>query len=222
MFYYEDLKNIEARLKAWREERRLSANEQVRGLIGNLYEEMSEYARAKNDFERIDAICDIMVFAINAKKSCVRLKDFDFEPKRHEILIFLADDISSLIVNFDDNDRKQTRREGALNGLISTCAQCLEVLGVDVNLAVLEAIREIESRIGAWNEDKQKFVKYKGAYSKDEVLQKFVGKNVKISEDEKKWYAELPQKNKEPLIFDYVKWYKADYSKCLKKAKNER
>ncbi|HDZ5042929.1 TPA: hypothetical protein RTG66_001772, partial [Campylobacter jejuni] len=57
---------IKKRLAKWRKERHLTYENQQEGFLGNLFEELSEYYRAKNDLERVDAICDIAIFVFNS------------------------------------------------------------------------------------------------------------------------------------------------------------
>lgn len=57
---------IKERLDKWREERHLTYENQQAGFLGNVYEELSEYFRAKNDLERVDALCDIVIFCFNS------------------------------------------------------------------------------------------------------------------------------------------------------------
>ena len=60
-------------LKKFREDRHI---ENIQGnVIGNLLEELTEYSRANNVEEQIDALCDIVVFSINA----IEAKGFDAE-----------------------------------------------------------------------------------------------------------------------------------------------
>ncbi|MGI7727681.1 hypothetical protein ACNGL0_08045 [Campylobacter jejuni] len=56
---------IKERLTQWREERHLTYENQQAGFLGNVFEKISEYFRAKNDLERVDALCNIAVFCFN-------------------------------------------------------------------------------------------------------------------------------------------------------------
>ena len=79
------LNEIYAQLKAWRAERKITAESQKDGYIINIMEEFGELAAALRDYERfskpsypypknkkyaehgiIDALCDIAIFTINA------------------------------------------------------------------------------------------------------------------------------------------------------------
>ena len=61
----QEIKVIRKALKEWRKERHLTRENQLSGLINNLQEEVNELKEAKDDYERIDALCDMAVFAFN-------------------------------------------------------------------------------------------------------------------------------------------------------------
>lgn len=50
----------------WHETRHLTVEDQRAGLFGNVMEELTELVRARTDDERVDALCDICIFAINS------------------------------------------------------------------------------------------------------------------------------------------------------------
>ena len=56
--------NIFESLSAWRSERGLQ--NQIGNVAGNICEELTEYLRATTIEDEIDALCDMVVFAINA------------------------------------------------------------------------------------------------------------------------------------------------------------
>ena len=56
--------NIFESLSVWREERGLQ--KQIGNVAGNICEELTEYLRATTVEDEIDALCDMVVFAINA------------------------------------------------------------------------------------------------------------------------------------------------------------
>ncbi|EOH7041581.1 hypothetical protein ACMC0D_001749, partial [Campylobacter jejuni] len=56
---------IKERLADWRSERSLTYENQQAEFLGNIFEKVSEYFRAKDDLERVKALCDIAVFCFN-------------------------------------------------------------------------------------------------------------------------------------------------------------
>ena len=67
-------------LKQWREERGLQNT--VGNIAGNLCEELTELLRASTVEDEIDALCDMVVFAINA----IEAKGYDAEICMEETL----------------------------------------------------------------------------------------------------------------------------------------
>lgn len=59
--------NIFEELKKWREERGLTST--VGNIQANLAEELTELLRANTEEEKIDALCDMIVFSINAMEA---------------------------------------------------------------------------------------------------------------------------------------------------------
>ena len=57
---------INERLAKWRRQRHLAKDKQRLGYFGNVYEELSEYYRAKDTHDKLDAIMDIAIFTLNA------------------------------------------------------------------------------------------------------------------------------------------------------------
>ena len=72
--------NIFDSLNIWREERGLQRT--VGNIAGNISEELTELLRATTVEEEIDALCDMIVFAINA----IEAKGYDAEVCMEEVL----------------------------------------------------------------------------------------------------------------------------------------
>ena len=72
--------NIFESLNVWREERGLQ--KQIGNVAGNICEELTEYLRATTVEDEIDALCDMMVFAINA----IEAKGYDAEICMQEVI----------------------------------------------------------------------------------------------------------------------------------------
>lgn len=155
-----ELKEINARLKAWREARNISIESQRQGLVINLLEEFVELNRAKNEYEKIDALCDMCVFILNAYKIdsiiAYPLRDFTFNQR------FL-----SLIQAMEmcKGNKKLIIRK--LLSLIQ-----FEFKDYDLYSCLNETLKEIESRQGKYDSVAKKWIKdsnaktYKADYSK--------------------------------------------------------
>ncbi|AVR55660.1 hypothetical protein [Campylobacter phage CP39] len=156
---FNEIKEI---LSKWREERHLTYENQQAEFLGNVFEKVSEYFRAKDDLERVDAHCDIAVFCFNA---------FDIEYEydfygnsRMSALIYLN---SCLIDNKNylalDNEVHYGMSRISYNEIVSYILSNIEKqvsdLDFDFYKCMLEKIKEIESRTGYYDEKLKKFIK---------------------------------------------------------------
>ena len=193
------------RLEIWREQRHLSIEMQKAGLLANLMEEAVEYMRASNDNEKVDALCDIIVFVLNAYEfdtikriDCNKMlasadnfmlqkhtsivegevAEIDFTIERH--FSRLLNDIRLLYISHIID--KQDINKPCLIGIVGNVLAMIRKLGFDPMIAMHETLKEIGSRAGTYD--------------------KTIGKWVKDTSKEAK-----------------TKWYKADYNKA-KEVKN--
>ena len=167
-----NLNEIYKGLDEWRAERKITTESQKEGYIINIMEELGELASALRDYERfsvtgqdtakkqkaeheiIDALCDISVFTINAgadipceNKISVIEKNIFQTYRTYETLLNVCGGYS---VGFNAY---------AFNGVLRTCAVLCYKLGFDFQIAMDETIKEISSRIGAYDEKAKKWVK---------------------------------------------------------------
>ena len=170
-----NLNEIYAQLKAWRHERGITAESQKEGYIVNVMEELGELATALRDYEKfsateqeaakkqkaeheiIDALCDISVFTINAGADIpYAITPFIIETKREfsvvDIFVAIAD-----FIRADNNGSPFNYYDFAL--ILKYCASVCEQYGFNFEVAMLETIKEISSRTGAYDENAKKWVK---------------------------------------------------------------
>lgn len=196
---YKEFKEITDKLAKWREERHLSLESQEANLIGNVLEEIVEFTRAKDGNERIDALCDMLVFIINATgiKTIERYKLRYTPSEIYDEVLFLIE-IASLL--------KAESGVYRIN-IIKNIIQLIKEYGYNPYLCMLETIKEISSRTGKWDDDIKKFVKYDGIYVD----------NIPVLKES----MTIEFENDAEIVFSdgvntrqLVKWYRADYSKC--------
>ena len=142
------LNEIYKLLQAWKAERRLSVESQRAGLLGNLCEELAEFFRAQNDNDRVDALCDIIVFAINAMSEPFVKPAALNMPQLWSAMLLPHD--TDIIIN-----------ASSLNSLVFQMWRTIEQLGYDPYKCMLETIKEISSRTGEYDESIGKWVKDK-------------------------------------------------------------
>lgn len=177
------------RIRKWNEERYITKEGQAANITANLLEEYTEFARAKDDFERIDALCDIVVFSGGLASDSEGFSSN--EPTLQGLLLHLA--------KIADGELDE------LPKLIALCKTMVEHLGFDFAVAMDETLKEIESRKGVYSQEKGKFNKFLGAYSKKDAEIKF-GALDSAKETEACWVNVRGD--------TIVKWYKADYARA--------
>lgn len=140
---------IKERLSKWRQERHLTYENQQAGFLGNVFEEISEYFRAKDNLERVDALCDIAVFFFNAF-------DFKYRAVSSNMNYYTFSDvvvynIYSLFGARTDNlcvvdNENALYLENHLNLTMFEIEHLCKNLGFDFYKCMLQTIKEIESR----------------------------------------------------------------------------
>lgn len=192
---------IQSLLTDWRNARHLSVESQKKNFKLNYAKELIEFFEAErdnNEYEMIDAICDMMVVAINAGHTL-----------GYEEGEFVNDETTEFNLTYPY--------------IYEDCMHllCLELRkrGYNPYECLLETIKELNSRKGTWVESEGKWVKSLGAYTKSEASDKAVkkfGDNYTVIgcvEDPDRfivtWY-----KSDSAETIELDKWYKADYSKC--------
>ncbi|MFV0948184.1 hypothetical protein [Campylobacter jejuni] len=211
---------IKERLADWRNERSLTYENQQAEFLGNVFEKVSEYFRAKDDLERVKALCDIAVFCFNA----FDIIDFDyyyeFRSSNENIEIYkLTDAISEVCYR----EIKKLYAKPYIPLIISYCQYLCKNLGFDFYKCMLEKIKEIESRTGFYDERLNRFVEKIGAYYEREAfdlaindfkLTNVPNKYFLDKEGSDFWCIRIEDNNGDYEDYYIRKWYKADYESC--------
>ncbi|WP_412175538.1 hypothetical protein [Campylobacter sp. IFREMER_LSEM_CL1085] len=214
----EQFNEIKERLAKYREIRHLTYENQQEAFLGNAFEKASEYFRAKNDLERIDALCDIAVFCFNAF-------DLKYKDRYEDIYPFsmwhIIDNINEKIIEFKD---KLEDFNIVTQGLIYKISSLTYILGFDFYKCMLETIKEIESRTGYYDDELKKFVNKLCAFNKDEAISNvskdfgFLGNSIicRLTQEDKNFWFITCKEIETNLQIDYKvkKIYKADYESC--------
>lgn len=126
-------------LNIWREERNNNSKQFVVNTeVGNLLEECKEYLDAVDDYERIDALCDICVFSINAL-SYLKFKIEKFDIFSNPCIFRIIGHVGRI------GTQLETQSEHLINILKHSKSMMIE-LGYDFEKCMLETIKEISSR----------------------------------------------------------------------------
>ncbi|EKG1799733.1 hypothetical protein O2N80_001842, partial [Campylobacter jejuni] len=134
---------IKERLADWRSERGLTYENQREEFLGNVFEKVSEYFRAKDDLERVEALCDIAVFFFNA----FELKFGAFSNIKRAGMIHLIDHFTSYFLEHNNKTVYNNSKDEDFEYLLIVEIEILvKNLGFDFYKCMLEKIKEIESR----------------------------------------------------------------------------
>ena len=171
-----DLTEIYKGLAEWRAERGITAESQKAGYIINIMEELGELASALRDYEKfsateqdtakkqkaeyeiIDALCDISVFTINvgADINCnekIEIINTSQTTRCNSSLSFLLSECGNFVYYGKFSSYI------CFNQILLSCAKLCEQYGFIFEITMLETIKEISSRTGAYDENAKKWVK---------------------------------------------------------------
>lgn len=191
---------------------------QSRNFDVNYSKELTEFLEAKrdnNEYKMIDALCDMVIVSINAGA-------------------VLGNDCSEMLYSNITNPLRY--RPTYVRGLLFE----IRKRGYEPYKCLVETIKELNTRTGAWNEQEGKWCKDLGAYSSEEALkeaEKYLSDNCIfphdlsiVKEDCDFWliaeseeydedefeYLSIEQVSKELMGYSckVKKWYKADYENC--------
>ena len=160
-----NLTEIYAQLEVWRDERKITAENQRQGYIRNVMEELGELAAGLRNYDSwskcdlrfcqihkemaerviVDAICDISVLTINAGAD---IRD-EYKPLSIDTTNTFSD-LNCLLLYISTFDFKK---------ILLNCAGVCEKYGFNFEIAMLETIKEISSRTGSYNEATKKWEK---------------------------------------------------------------
>lgn len=151
------------RLELWRKERQLDKSQgfifDLDKQVSFLTEEITEYLRAKDDFERIDALCDLTVFSLNAINGI----DNDYDDIFSTTYCMQKKNyhISNIIDRIPYMFKSKQNGKYSFVDIIEMCKYMIENLGFNYDLCINETLLEIESRKGAFNIETGKWEKFK-------------------------------------------------------------
>lgn len=151
------------RLELWRKERQLDKSQgfifDLDKQVSFLTEEITEYLRAKDDYEKIDALCDLTVFSINA----INVIDNDYNDIFSTTYCMQKKNyhISNIIDRIPYIFKCRQNGKYSFVDIIEMCKYMIENLGFNYDLCMNETLLEIESRKGAFNIESGKWEKLK-------------------------------------------------------------
>lgn len=163
------MNEIIKRLEIWRKERGLDKSQgfvfNLNSQVSFLTEEITEYLRANNDNERIDALCDITIFSLNG----FSLLSSNYKDLFSDVYSIPKDIycIANIMDRLPYMFRKGNNIRFNFIDIVEISRWIIEGMGYDYFKCMNETLKEIESRKGAFNPESGKWEKFK-----DEASQK--------------------------------------------------
>ena len=154
---YEKIKNGERALRAGTFDIKSTLGEMI--IFEGTTKGEIEITLEKAEHEIIDALCDISVFTINAgadincNEKLESINTTTQTTRCNSSLSFLLSECG----NFDYYGKLSSYV--CFNQILLSCAKLCEQYGFNFEIAMLETIKEISSRIGAYDENAKKWVK---------------------------------------------------------------
>ncbi|QYH12741.1 hypothetical protein A0056_000020 [Campylobacter jejuni] len=212
---------IKERLTDWKNKRDLIYENQREGFFSNAFGEVRKYFRAKDDLEKVNALCYIVVFCFNDfyidYQKALKIHDFDTSKIT---IVDVVDDLSSAVAQFHRNDIPDYT---FIHRLFFDCFNLVNNLGFNFYKCMLEIIKEIESHAWYYDESLNKFVEKIGAYSAREAfdlaindfkLTNIPNKYFLDKEAKDYWCVRIEDNNGDYEDYYIRKWHKADYETC--------
>ncbi|AQW87126.1 hypothetical protein CPIN18021_0279 [Campylobacter pinnipediorum subsp. caledonicus] len=134
--------DIKEKLLEYCKDKGLSIVNQRAGYAANLSKEITEYLRANNDDDKVDALCDMIVFTLNATyKLEYRTGDSHFDNKVPVIAFAFLSMYCDKLANITD-----------VAYFVANIIRNIEIMGYDSYKCMLETIKKISSRTGHYDE----------------------------------------------------------------------
>lgn len=158
--------------------------------------EFYEAHRDKDEYYMIDALCDMIIIALNAGAYLGNTYSEFTSENLVNALLYKGIHISSLVAEINSR-------------------------GYDAYKCLCETVKELESRSGSWSEELGKWCKDLGAYTEEEAYeiakQRGIFYNFGLEYDketkEPYWVSDTNDSANWKKL-EIKKWYKADYSGC--------
>lgn len=158
------------RLEIWRKERGLDKSQgfefDLNSQVSFLTEEITEYLRAKNDSDRVDALCDLSIFSLNAINGLDNNYDDLFSETYHKAKRINFYSIANILDRLPYMFRKGDYFKFNFMDIVEISRWMIEDMNYDYFKCMDETLKEVESRKGVFNPDTGKWEKFKDDESK--------------------------------------------------------
>ncbi|EAI5466752.1 hypothetical protein BXA06_04045 [Campylobacter lari] len=228
----EQFNEIKERLAKYREIRHLTYENQQEAFLGNAFEKISEYFKAKDDLQRVKALCGIAILYLNSfNAEFINITINQNSSKKSYVMRDIVWDIQELMSEINNElDFEYIASEDFKDyefDLIFKIECVVKDLGFNFYKCMIETIKEIESKnIGNYCEYENKFYQMPGAYTLDEAYKLAFYRESNEPSLNGKTKPKFHKENNIMWTFKYksvlggdmelnfIKWYKADYESC--------
>lgn len=213
---------IREKLTGWKYSKDLIYENQREGFFSNAFGELRKYFKAKNDLEKVNALCYIVVYCFNdfdIAYQTLSLESDGFDTSKITISDIVCD-LSATVVDFNRSDIPDYT---FIHKLVADCFNLLNNLDFNFYKCMLETIKDVESHAWYYDESLNKFVEKIGAYSEREAfdlaindfkLTNIPNKYFLYKETKDYWCVKIEDNNGDYEYYSIRKWYKADYESC--------
>lgn len=218
-----ELEYIIIQLLKWKKERHLTTFHQKKGLLANICEELTEYKRAINEYDRVDALCDMSIFLLNIleEKDIEKIIEYynkeihNFKNSRVEFVGLITYGFTPLVQSISLQEQTYLYIKDwnwdevcfKITIFLILLENMIKQYGLSFYEALSETLKEIQSRTGHWDELQKKFIKDEGIYGCPKTTELTLEYD-EIKEDKDYWILLTNNKEKKRL----KKWYKANYN----------
>ncbi|MBT0825137.1 hypothetical protein KJQ78_07705 [Campylobacter lari] len=147
----EQFNKIKERLAKYREIRHLTYENQQEAFLGNAFEKISEYFKAKDDLQRVKALCDIAILFLNSfNAEFINITINQNSSKKSYVMRDIVWDIQELMSEINNKlDFEYIASEDFKDyefDLIFKIECVVKDLGFNFYKCMIKAIKEIESK----------------------------------------------------------------------------
>lgn len=153
-----ELAAIYDQLQEWKKKNELTLEYQRVGYYSNTLEELGELSQAmrkNNSYEYIDALCDIVVFAVNA------LREYKYSPTVMNITRNTAREVLLRLLLHELGKYGRNWESRCVCNIYNICSLLAIQEGYSLYPSMLETIKEINSRTGSYDPSVGKWIKDK-------------------------------------------------------------
>lgn len=156
--------NIFTKLVEWGDERFISSQAcDKNGYVCNVVSELGEYLSAETEDDLVDAVADIVVFSVTEMPKLGLSKEYIgmlFSKVKESNVSYYGKDFTKEITLVLQKIVDGELTEASIIDILNICFDTIESMDYNIDKTLEETHLEINSRLGAWNEEVKKWKKF--------------------------------------------------------------